>query len=445
MPFRAQPFDVGPYYARIGQSVEDVSKLPMQALEIIDDLKTKQLDRKIKEFDLQTAMDELEQKKLSRKFKEAAIMDFIDTYEGRYDEPGVSATAEGPPAPETAKLSQKMSKKQFLGTVKELAGSIDDDEKFKRILGNIGTLIQRDMPQSRDYGGAIQFNQWNPGQLQYEDFMDKIADMNNNQKKTFFDQKLPKAMKQYESTLPTKGKPMEKLGTREGFESFLLNHPEWSDIATNELIRDKEFAAALDKYPSTKDVEMTRIKELEARQARAERKGKIDRTVALQNQNAFNKIQQNISNAHAQIEKLTGRKYSALKGDTQFIAPEKLSDLQADDQKKALKIDENINKWETQKNLINLAIERDDPDIMTTARADAIYKDIIDGSFDTRDGKTYGPLLGFSESKTRKEEIPETPTIKTGGLPEPKTQAEYDALPSGTRYKHPDGSIKTKR
>jgi len=30
-------------------------------------------------------------------------------------------------------------------------------------------------------------------------------------------------------------------------------------------------------------------------------------------------------------------------------------------------------------------------------------------------------------------------------LPEPKTQAEYDALPSGTQYKHPDGTIKVKK
>lgn len=30
-------------------------------------------------------------------------------------------------------------------------------------------------------------------------------------------------------------------------------------------------------------------------------------------------------------------------------------------------------------------------------------------------------------------------------LPEPKTQAEYDALPPGSRYKHPDGTIKVKQ
>jgi len=30
------------------------------------------------------------------------------------------------------------------------------------------------------------------------------------------------------------------------------------------------------------------------------------------------------------------------------------------------------------------------------------------------------------------------------GLPAPTTEEEYDALPSGTQYRHPDGTIRTK-
>ncbi len=31
------------------------------------------------------------------------------------------------------------------------------------------------------------------------------------------------------------------------------------------------------------------------------------------------------------------------------------------------------------------------------------------------------------------------------GIPAPKTQAEYDAIPKGSKYKHPDGRIRTKQ
>ena len=34
---------------------------------------------------------------------------------------------------------------------------------------------------------------------------------------------------------------------------------------------------------------------------------------------------------------------------------------------------------------------------------------------------------------------------KGGTPPAPKSKKEYDALPSGTRYLHPDGTIKTKK
>lgn len=37
-----------------------------------------------------------------------------------------------------------------------------------------------------------------------------------------------------------------------------------------------------------------------------------------------------------------------------------------------------------------------------------------------------------------------SPTTTSGGVAQPKTKAEYDALPSGTRYLAPDGTVRTK-
>jgi hypothetical protein len=47
-------------------------------------------------------------------------------------------------------------------------------------------------------------------------------------------------------------------------------------------------------------------------------------------------------------------------------------------------------------------------------------------------------------SATTVAPIPTPPTRSSGGMPQPKTDAEYNALPSGTVYLHPDGQVKTK-
>lgn len=39
---------------------------------------------------------------------------------------------------------------------------------------------------------------------------------------------------------------------------------------------------------------------------------------------------------------------------------------------------------------------------------------------------------------------PTSPTTTSGGVAQPKNKAEYDALPSGTRYLAPDGTVRTK-
>jgi len=84
---------------------------------------------------------------------------------------------------------------------------------------------------------------------------------------------------------------------------------------------------------------------------------------------------------------------------------------------------------------------------------DNIYEDIKDGSFDTPEGKKYGPLINFKKAggggvegapaEALAPAAAQSPTA-TGGPPKINTKEEYDALPSGTEYIHPDGSRKRK-
>jgi len=63
------------------------------------------------------------------------------------------------------------------------------------------------------------------------------------------------------------------------------------------------------------------------------------------------------------------------------------------------------------------------------------------GSFSDKVAESYKKPVRQRPGPTRQEPIRQQPEA----VPEPKTEAEYNALPPGTRYKHPSGNIRTKK
>jgi len=260
--FRAQPFDVGTAYTRFGQSLQTAFEAPQKALTMIEDLKTRKLDRKIKEYTLEQAAKEVDRKELKKEFMDSTMMEFIDQYEGTFDEPGVSETVAGPPTPQVQKLSAKMSQKQFLDTVGVMGKAIEagDSDKFKRIMGNVRTLLQQEMPQSKDYGGGISLNQWNAQNLDKEGFLDNVQQMNDGQVTNFFDQSLPTVFKAYEAQLPEGEQP-----TEEGAVKFMTSRPEYEKIPNSQMQRTDGWRKQIkDRYQTKKEVAQTQESEAQA-------------------------------------------------------------------------------------------------------------------------------------------------------------------------------------
>jgi hypothetical protein len=283
MGFRTQPYDVSSAYGRIGSAAQDVVEAPIKALEIIENLKTKRLNRELTEEELKKYKNEIEQGKLSKETQDALLKDFIDTYDGAYE------NIEGPPTPETATLKSKMSEKQFFDTVTALSNAIDDkdDAKFGRIMNNVTTLLQSDMPNPSDYGGSIALNQWSASNLDKEGYLDKVGKMNTKQITAFFDNGLPDVLKEYESSLPEGQSPTEG-----GAIKFMLNNPQYANIPQSQMVNSKGWKDTIKElYPSEKDVSQEQRKQRKEATAAETKKTKdqvaVDNAITEMKENAI--------------------------------------------------------------------------------------------------------------------------------------------------------------
>ena len=461
-----QPFNVGAQIGRVGSAIQSAAAAPAQALQTVQSFKANEqsIERNQQEIDKEKQrIADLEER--GRRFDEykketavrilgsdeafSSLFSSADTAKGR-----LPVDVQGPqpkPTPGTEGLTQSQ---------RDLARKVMEAEtktELGMVMTNASKLINAYESAVQGTGKSVAYAEPNFQELRaYKTGKDKfempyaddyIAEL-DKQKGTFLqegvrsiiDEKLKNAKPD-----PITGEP--DVSQQEVLQS-VFKDPEF-----NEMAYDKDFVAAVkagfqDSLASYK----AQTGRIQAKKQPAG--GPRPPNMELQNQKVLGGIRTEIQKSNEKMNKAVGAEYKALISTGKYLDPAATEKFSEEQKKTLVDQGNKVKELEVKQDISRAASSQGE--FLSRGQVDNIYTDIIDGKFDTPLGKQYGPLLGLEQESggavTEPVPVePETPQPETvapavlAGPPQKiNTQAEYDALPSGTKYIHPDGQIKTK-
>ena len=446
-----QPYNVAEQYGRIGQAIQGVADAPLKAVSGMQTFQANELTmtkaqqaiekEKQRIADLEAGRIKLSDYKKEKAIQIAGSEEALNAILKEKKPLGrVRMGGEGPQpnmAPETAGL-----KREQVDIIKNLwkADSIDE---VKVIMVSAAKVINKYEDTIKKYGKAVTISSPNTAELMtykegnkwmnpYGDAYEKQVD---GQVNTFLNEGVRDII---ESTLK-KAKINDKTGLPDVSYQEVMQKVT-KDPEFNERAYDPEFITAVKAtFDDMWTKEEMRIKEKAATMKGQAQTEKKEEDIGKQFDLILGGINKEIESNNSKMKKAVGDEYKALISTGQWLNPDATSKY-TDEQRKALTDGGNkIVELDTKR---KIALEsRKQGELLRRIDIDNIYEDIKDGSFDTPEGKKYGPLINFKKAGGGAEGAPAeapapatTKTPATAASPDEATIQEYMRMyPGKTR------------
>ena len=445
-----QPYNVAEQYGRIGQALKGVADIPLKTVSGMQTFQANELTmtkaqqainkEKQRIADLEEKGRNFDAYKRELAVKVAGSEEAVDVLVStKHSEKGRVPVGVEEPKPATGTEGLDQNKRSL---VKKIM-SAENKTELGLIMTGVHQVNTAYDTYAKKYPGATltqpnydELRPYKTGKDKYENiYPDAYAKQMETAGKTY----LSEGVRDIMENMIKGAKVNDKTGLPDvSFQAVMQRVTKDPDY--NERAYDPEFITAVKAtFDDMWTKEEMRIKEKTATMKGQAQTEKKEEDIGKQFDLILGGINKEIESNNSKMKKAVGDEYKALISTGQWLNPDATSKY-TDEQRKALTDGGNkIVELDTKR---KIALEsRKQGELLRRIDIDNIYEDIKDGSFDTPEGKKYGPLINFKKAGGGAEGAPAeapapatTKTPATAASPDEATIQEYMRMyPGKTR------------